>query len=515
MSTAGPDRGLAVAACAGVVTSLVVLLSTRHGIGANGTDSVAYLTMADDVAAGRLPYPTVVGVPVTHLPPGWSIVVGALSMLPGLDALAAARLLNVVLAGLLPVAVFLAVRARSGRASPLPALLSVAIATSYPLIELASRAIVEPLFLVMLVATLAAIDRLGRTPSPRQLVLAAALVSALTLVRFVGGAALVPLLFVAWGMPATRWRRLAWSAAVGAITVAPTAVWYLLAPGSVENAHLRGTQRAGLSKAVQSVEEAGITLLRGEFLPAAVHLLVGVALLIAPVGAVIATAQMLEPGRRWRARSVALVRSLALAPWLWFLAVYTALVVVQRWDIDREVISRYWLPYWVVSAVVLGRCLSRWTDAVGSTARRLVPATAAALIALAAYNLAEVAVFARENAREGVTLNAVKYQRSEALDALADGAPSLVLTDHVQLAELQLYARDALVPIERVSCRIETVDALVVRVERARTAGEAPAVALLRRCRDDRFVAALVTALEGAQVVRESGIGVVIRPPSP
>lgn len=506
-------RGLLVATGAGVLTSLVVLVSTRHGIGANGTDSVAYLTMADDVAAGRLPYPTVVGVPATHLPPGWSVVVGAISaVLPGAGALSAARGLNVVLAGLLPVAVFMAVRARASRPTWLAPLLALVIATSYPLIELASRAIVEALFLVLLVATLLAIDRLDRLPSRQGVALATGLLSALTIVRFVGAAALVPLVLVVWTTTATWRQRMAWSTGVAAIALSPTIAWYLLAPGSLENAHLRGDRRAGLAEAVHSVEEAGITLVRGEFLPSVVQLLVGVALLSAPAVAVLVTGRMLEPERPWRPRSAALVRTLGLGPWLWFLGVYTVLVVIQRWDIDREVISRYWLPYWVVTVVVLGRCLSRWSEASGSAARRVMGATAAVLVALAAYNLAEVAVFTRDNARDGVTLNALRYQRSAALDALAEGAPSLVLTDHVQLAELQLYARDALVPIERVSCRVEAVDTLVARVERAQADGVEPAIALLRRCRDGGFTKALLAALDGAEVVREPGIGVVIRP---
>ena len=511
MRTRGWDRGLVVAAGAGLLTSLVVLAATRHGIGANGTDSVAYLTMADDVAAGRLPYPTVVGVPVTHLPPGWSIVVGVLSWLPGLDALGAARALNAVMAGLLPIAVFAAVRSPADRPRWMAPVLAVVIATSYPLTELASRAIVEPLFLVGLVIALLTIDRLGTPPSARRLLVAAALVSALTLVRFVGAAALLPLALSVWRTAEPARRRLARIAGVGAIAVAPTLAWYLLAPGSIENAHLRGDQRAGVAEAVQSVEEAGITLVRGEFLPSVVQLLVGGALLSAPLVAVLATGRRLEPNRSRWAGAGSLVSSLRLGPWLWFLGVYTALVVVQRWDIDREVISRYWLPYWVVTAVVLGRCLSRWSVRAGSAGRRVPQVAAGLLLGLAAYNLAEVAVFARDAGREGLTINALRYQRSEVLDALADGAPSLVLTDHVQLAELQLYAREALVPIERVSCRIEAVDALVTRAERAVGQGEAVDIVLLRRCRDEAFVDALLGDLRGAELVREPGVGVLLR----
>jgi hypothetical protein len=512
----GPTRAreLAVVTCAALATSALVLVSTRHGIGANGTDSVAYLTMADDVAAGRMPYPTVIGVPPTHLPPGWSIVTGSLVAVTPASALDVARAVNVALAGLLPVAVFLAVRARAARPSWIPALMAVVVASSYPLFELASRAVVEPLFLVLLVASLAAIERVARDRSWSATLVAAVLVSALVLTRLVGVAALLPLALAVLAATASWPARLARLAAVTAITAAPTAAWLLLEPGALESSHIRGDQRAGPAELWHSLREAGVTLARGDYLPAPVQAVVGVGLLAAPIASIVLTSRALTPQFAWRPRFRSYVVDRGFGPWLWFLVAYTPLVAIQRWSIDREIIARYWLPYWIVTTVVLGRCLVDWAAHVvparGRTAQRMLLASSACLVLLAAYNVAQVAVTTRENARDGVTINALRYQRSEALDALAEQPPGTIHTDHVQLVELQTYARGALAPIERLSCHEEALDDLVAEVE---DAAEPSAIAVVGRCRgDDAFVEALLARFEGARVVRDPAVGVVIVP---
>jgi hypothetical protein len=506
-------RHLLVVAGAALFSSLAVLVSTRHGIGANGTDSVAYLTMADDVAAGRRPYPTVVGVPPTHLPPGWSLVVGLIvGIVPSAEALPVARALNVVFAGLLPLVIYAAVRHRSRRSTWIPALMAAVVATSYPLFELASRAVVEPMFLVLLVASLLAIDRLASVRTSAWLLVTSVLVGALILTRYVGAAALLPL-----GLVVIRIRpgwplRLGWLGVVGLIAIAPTAAWYLLEPGSPESAHLRGDERAGLEELVLSIREAGITLVRGAYLPSVVQVAIGLALLSVPVVAVIVTGRAIGPDLPWRRRATDLVAARGLGPWLWFLVAYTPLVVLQRWAIDREIIARYWLPYWIVSAVVLGRCLIEWAVPARATWRRAIGVATASLVLLAAYNVVQVAITARSNARDGVTLNAVRYQESVALDALGEGDLDVILTDHIQLVEFQMYARGALVPIERLSCRVDRLDALVEDLEAAVALGDRPAVAVLRGCRPGTFVEELLARLDGAVVVRDPDLGVVIRP---
>ena len=512
----GRRRELLVVAAAAACSSLAVLVSTRHGIGVTHTDSVAYLTMVDDVAAGRMPYPSGNGVSFspTHFPPGWSLVAALIvALVPGIDALAAARALNVVLAGLLPIAVYVAVRSRSTRPTWIPPLMAVVVATSYPLMELASRALSEAQFLVLMVIALLAIERVARVRSMASLFLASVLVAALTLTRFVGIAALLPLCLAVFAIT-PRWvQRLTRLGFVALITVVPTLVWYLLEPGSSENFHLKGDQRAGLEQLLHSVREAGVTLVRGDRLGDAVHFLTGLALLAAPIVAILVTSRSIAPSIPWRRRTSDFVASRELGPWVWFVLAYSAMVVVQRWLIDREVIARYWLPFWIVTVVVVGRCLIDLAALERPTCRRAVRLASASLLALAAYNLAAVAVTVRSNARDGVTLNAVRYQESETLDALADADLGVIYTDNTYLVEFQMYARGVLVPIERLSCQVPAIDALVEELESATRGGTPPAIALLRRCRrEGAFVDELLDRLDGAIVVRDEELGIVIRP---
>jgi hypothetical protein len=165
-----------------------------------------------------------------------------------------------------------------------------------------------------------------------------------------------------------------------------------------------------------------------------------------------------------------------------------------------------------VAAVVLGRCLIEWVALAPPVGRRALGVVTAAAVLLAAYNIVEITVTVRSNARDGVTLNAVRYQDSRALDALGRGDLDLVYTDHVQLVELQLYARDALVPITRLSCHPDDVPALVDELRAAVARGEHPGVAIVGHCRGEPFVEDLLRRLEGATVVRDPRVGLVIRP---
>jgi hypothetical protein len=208
----------------------------------------------------------------------------------------------------------------------------------------------------------------------------------------------------------------------------------------------------------------------------------------------------------------AYVRARGLGPWLWFLVAYTAVVVVQRWGINREVIARYWLPYWIVVAVLVGRCLVDWTVHPGRGWRTAVAAAWVSLLALAGYNSAQVATTARSNAQDGITLNSVRYQESDLLGALATGDLSVVHTDDTYLVSFQTYARGALVPVERLRCHVELVDAFIADLRADASRGDVPAVAIIGRCRNTPFADELLARLDGARVEREPGLGVVIWP---
>jgi hypothetical protein len=295
------------------------------------------------------------------------------------------------------------------------------------------------------------------------------------------------------------WReRLGRVAVVTATALGPAGVWYLLAPGSLGSSHIRGGDRAGLDELLLSVDEAGVTLARGVFLPSAVRYALGLVLLVGPVVLVALTGARAGAGSR-RERSAAHLRSSGLGPWLWFLVAYTALVVLQRWGIDREVIARYWLPYWVVATVLVGRCLADWRLQPGRGWRTASAVAWVSLVGLAGYNTAQVASTAWSNARD-------------LFAALATGSPDVVHTDDRYLVSFQLYARGALAPVERLRCRADQLDPLVASLEAQARRGEDPAVAVLGRCRGTPFVAQLLVRLDGARVREEPGLGVVIWP---
>ena len=334
------------------------------------------------------------------------------------------------------------------------------------------------LLLVVLVVALMGSRRARRTPAPRRgsalhpairaptagrrrgpkarahrRVLVAACVVAL--------AALVPLGLAVLTAP-TSWRRRAGTACIALlVSVLPTAAWYLLAP-IMAVAIASGAHRSGAESRARRAASYGT--------------------------------------------------SQGLGPWLWFIAAYTGLVLVQRWGINREVIARYWLPYWTVTVVVAGRCVDDVVAGAPRTRRLAIVVLCPLLLVFASYNVAQSAVRARENALDGITLNAVRYQESAVLGSLADGDVDHVHTDDTYLVEFQTYARGAVIPVDRMSCRVETVDALVAQLAEEQAAGGTPAVAIVGRCRAGDFTDALVAALDGAAVQHEPGTGTVVVP---
>jgi len=497
---------------AGLLSGAAVLASTARGIGITPTDSLAYLTMADRVASGHSPYPTIVGVESTHYPPGWSLLVGAIgAVVPG-DSMDVGRVVNAALVVLLPVLVYAALRSRAARSPWIPVVVGVYVAASYPLFELGSRAVSEPLFLALLVATLMAIERFGRTGSDARLVVASLLVGALTLTRFVGLAALVPLGLAVLATTPTWGRRATRLALVGLAAVLPTAAWYVLAPGSLASTHLSGRDPAGLDPLLVTIKNAGATLGRGVFLPSPIRYGLGLVLLAAPFVLVAVSRAATSGLDRWRQRIAAAAAPLGAGPWLWFLVVYTPLVAVQRWSGGAPILARYWLPYWIVTVVILGRCLLVWAVRPARPWRTATTVACASLVLLATYNAAQVVATARTNAQDGITLNAVRYQDSSLFASIADGRPDVIFADDDYVASFQTYAHGRLVPVHRMSCHVSAIDDLVDDLAAEAATGATAAVALFGRCRHGEFEDALRERLQPARVEEERGVGVLLWP---
>jgi hypothetical protein len=497
---------------AGLLGSLAVMVSTRRGLGVTPTDSLAYLTMADRVASGDWPYPTIVGVRSTHYPPGWSFVVGALAGVLPRDSMEVGRLVNAALVAALPLTVYGALRARAARWPWIAVLVGVYVAASYPLFELGSRAVSEPLFLVLLVPALVAIERAARTGSGRQVVVASVLVGALTLTRFVGLAAVVPLGLAVLSTSPTWAERAKRLGLVAVLAVGPTAAWYVLAPGSLASTHLSGRDPGGLDQLLVTIKNAGATLGRGVFLPAPIRYGLGLLLLAAPLVLVVVSRDRAPGPDPWLRRVRGSIRSLGAGPWLWFLVVYTALVAVQRWSGGAPILARYWLPYWIVSVVLFGRCLLDWASRAGRGWQTAVRAGCAALAVLALYNAAQVVSTARSNAQDGITLNAVRFQESALIRSLVDARPDVIYADDTYLPSFQTYANGRLVPVHRISCHVEDLDDLMADVDAALERGERPVVGLFGRCRDGTFEEALRERFDEARVEAEPGVGVLLWP---
>lgn len=148
-------------------------------------DSVAYVASAAHLADGE-GHTDVDGRPITLFAPGFAVVLAPFEAV-GIDAAEAASVLNALLYG---AVVVLGWRlARRHVASPVVAVLAAAaLAVSAPLLVVSTRVWSEPLFVVVTLAFVLALERALATPTPdrRALVLAGALAGLSVLVRYQG-----------------------------------------------------------------------------------------------------------------------------------------------------------------------------------------------------------------------------------------------------------------------------------------------------------------------------------------
>jgi len=205
-----------------VVAGLAAVLAA----GAKGLyvspDAVFYLGTARNWLDGRGFTPPPGVPPVEHFPPGFTVVLAALGKL-GLDPLDGARVVNALAFAGIVALVGSVVRARTG-SRPAALVASVLTAAAVDLLTLSSSALSEPLFILLGIGGLVALAAYLDRPRPVLLAGASVLVGAAFLTRYVGIALVVA------GVAGLLWRR-RWTAAgaFGAVTVAPVAVFLLLA----------------------------------------------------------------------------------------------------------------------------------------------------------------------------------------------------------------------------------------------------------------------------------------------
>jgi hypothetical protein len=504
-ATSSRPAVIAVIALAAFV-AVAVLLATASGLGVS-PDGVAYLSLADEFRSDGSPYAVLAPSP-THYAPLWAVLVGAISAVSGVDdLLGIGRFLNALVAALVVPLVYLAVR-RSAAAPAWWAGLAAAVAAlGFGLFRLSVRALTEPLFVVLIVATLLLVEAGAQRRSRGLLLGAATMAAAVVLTRFAGVAILLPLAIAAWRVAPGGLRRVLDVLTMAVITVAPLALWVFAAPSATASTHLGAGARGGLRELAASLVEAGNVIVDPPSAGFAepLYLLLGAVALAAPfVGAAAVANRRAEHDGGGPGSPLRRLESSGLLPWLLFLVSYTALVTVQRWWIDREIIDRYWVPYIVVGIVVVARAVAE-TDLLRDRRWRLVVVSTAGV--LAAVNLALIVTFAATRFDTGIELNEVRYQASELLAAVADADVDLVLTDSVRLVELHLVALGGTdVEVRDVGCRFSGESNVVPMA----TAASGPTAVVLAGSCDREATTTVLAAIAGSEVLTEPDVGTLV-----
>lgn len=187
-------------------------------------DSVSYVGTARNLLDGQGFTPPPGAAPVGHFPPLFTLVLAGLGGL-GPDPLTVARWLNPALLGASLILLAVLVRAITG--SPVAGgVAAVALAAGYDVLAYHSSALSEPLFLVLVLASIAALAAHLRRPRQWLPAVAGGLAGGAVLTRY-AGAALVLTGVVAlawWGRRRPR-RALVDSALFAVVAVAPALVW--------------------------------------------------------------------------------------------------------------------------------------------------------------------------------------------------------------------------------------------------------------------------------------------------
>ena len=223
---AAGDRFLLGLIGLGIVAALLILLrQVNYGIGLDG-DSLAYLSAARSLAAGN-GLVTAGGWPVTLLwPPLFPLLIG-LPGFWGLDAAAAASLLNAAAFGTLVSVVGWWARRGSG-STALGLWAALAVMLSVPVSDRAYQAMSGAVFILLVVLALLAAERF-RDGGPRGALIGAAVLTALAgLTRYIGVAVLltvVLLLLCGVRRGPEKAKSLAWYAG---IAITPLAAFLLL-----------------------------------------------------------------------------------------------------------------------------------------------------------------------------------------------------------------------------------------------------------------------------------------------
>lgn len=249
-----------VAALAVLVATLLTMTSDPIGV---FNDDGIYLLTAKALAEGQgYVYPQLPGAPpAIHYPPLWPALLAAVwKVAPAFPASVGwFKLLNPLILAIAAAALTRLLSRGLGFAPVPAAALALLGMVSVPVLVLGNLLLSEPLFLLLLLVTLPATERLVREGGARTAAVAAGLAALLVLTRTLGGVVVVAaVLLLAWRR---RWRELALYGGLTAVLLAPWQ-WFVwrASPGFVEE--LRGSYGPYLEWVVAGYREGGIPFLR-------------------------------------------------------------------------------------------------------------------------------------------------------------------------------------------------------------------------------------------------------------
>jgi hypothetical protein len=185
------------AGIAGAVGAGIVLIATSvYGAGVS-SDSVFYLSSADNFARGA-GFFDFKGDPLTDFPPLYSLILGLLTRLSGISPFVWGRFVNAAVIALLIVSTALLIK-RCFPENRLWLILGTALTVVFlPLYTLAANIATDPLYILLTVWFCLAAQSLLETRSLRWLVLMTVLSLACTMLRWIGLAVVVSQFFLVW-----------------------------------------------------------------------------------------------------------------------------------------------------------------------------------------------------------------------------------------------------------------------------------------------------------------------------
>lgn len=367
----------------GIAAAVTILLVTGPHGPALSPDSAAYVSAAEHLADGE-GLTAYGGERFVSWPPGFPLLLAALSALFEVSAITAGRVANAILLGSIIGAAWLVLRRVVTSATTRVVGVSlVAAATCLHLVT--SYVWSEPLFVLMTLLALLALHEAIRRPDSGGWLLAAALLAASCFfIRYVGAVVIVTAsvaMFVAGWRQLSARRRLMRAAVFAVIASAGPVAWV------VRNLAVADTLTGDVGGPGQSFTENAHDAVRGLALlvvPSAVPAR-GVVLLLLCVVAVAAVVQVRSTGLGgdWR--------------FAWLLAVFVALYLVVlvvmasrgHLELGDRLLSPIFVPLVALAAAVLDRAAVRWRERRGPYSGLVAPGALALCAAGLVWGSAE------------------------------------------------------------------------------------------------------------------------------